>query len=467
MKNIIFYFLGILFIIFFWVILNMVFSESIVPSPLNTGIQIFKLFLDGETIYNLGITLSRTIIGFLLALTMGSVIGIILGLYKNAEKAFFIPVILLQGAPPLLWIIPLMLILGTDGSSPIAVVFFVVMPLVIINTQEGVKAIAKDKWDMLKIYTDSGFIKVKELILPSIKSHYTSIFVLGIVLAFKSCLVGEWFGAKNGIGRIINEYFYTFNMLSFYSVSLIFLISLSIITFIIKRIVDNALKRKNTSIFKLDKNYIYNKKEYKSELLEISDLNFSYNQKAENLLLENINLTLDESIVLTGESGTGKTTFAKLAAGLIKPLSGKVNIPVRPGIIFQEDIFLDHLDCTGNVLLPLKWKKDQRAKEKAVKILELCGLKGYENYFSDELSGGMKKRLSLARAVAHNPSFIIIDEPFAQLHKDARMELWNLFFELFPLKGVPTLIITHYPEELENMDVEYYKLEDGRMIEEL
>ena len=462
-KNIIFYLLGIFFVISFWLILNRVFSESIVPSPLNTVIQIFKIIINGEIILNLGLTLLRTAIGFSLALIIGSVIGIISGLSKNLEKSFFVPVILLQGAPPLLWIIPLMLILGTDGSSPVAVVFFVVMPLVIINIQEGVKAISKNKWDMIKIYADSGFIKVKELILPSIKSHYRSIFVLGVVLAFKSCLIGEWFGAKNGIGRIINEYFYTFNMLSFYSVSLIFLITLSMITFFLKRIVDTALKRKPTSILELDKNYTYNKKEYKAGLLEISGLKFSYNQKTKKLL-KNINLSLNKSIVLTGESGIGKTTFAKLAAGLIKSVSGKVNIPENPGIIFQEDIFLEHLDCTGNVLLPLRWKKEKKELEKSVKILEICGLKGFENYFPDELSGGMKKRLSLARAVAHNPSFIIIDEPFAQLHKDARTELWDLFFELFPQKGVPTLIITHFPEELKNRDVEYWRLEGGEIM---
>ena len=465
-KNIIFYFTGIFFIISFWIILNIAFLEPIVPSPLNTGIHIVKIILNGEIILNLGITLLRAIIGFLLALIIGSVIGIISGLSKNLEKSVFVSVILLQGASPLLWIIPLMLILGTDGSSPIAVVFFVVVPLVMINIQEGVKAITKNKWDMIRIYADSGFIKVKELILPSIKSHYRSIFVLGVVLAFKSCLIGEWFGAKNGIGRIIHEYFYTFNMLSFYSVSLIFLIALSIITFIIKRIVDNALKRKHTSIFELDKNYRYNKKEYKSEVLNISGLNFSYNQKAGNLLLGNINLTLDNSIVLAGESGIGKTTLAKLAAGLIRPLSGKLNIPDKPGIIFQEDIFLEHLDCVGNVSLPLKWQKEENIIEQAVKILELCGLKGFENYFPDKLSGGMKKRLSLARAVALNPSFIIIDEPFAQLHKDARIELWDLFFELFPKKGVSAIIITHFPEELKNRKVEYCKLEDGRIIKQ-
>lgn len=73
----------------------------------------------------------------------------------------------------------------------------------------------------------------------------------------------------------------------------------------------------------------------------------------------------------------------------------------------------------------------------------------------------MKKRLSLARAVALDPSFIIIDEPFAQLHKDTCTELWDVFFKLFTEKNIPTLIITHFPEELENRNVEYRILENS------
>lgn len=159
-------------------------------------------------------------------------------------------------------------------------------------------------------------------------------------------------------------------MLSFYSVALIFLIYVSIIAFLLKQITDNIFKRKKTGKYNITgclqiKNVIQAEKR---ELLLFNNVGFSYNSKTKSLL-KNINFVLDKTMVLTGESGTGKTTLAKLACGLLKPKSGEIKIPENPYLHFQEDIFLEHCDCAGNVMLALKWKKTDKAAEKAFKIL--------------------------------------------------------------------------------------------------
>ena len=108
--------------------------------------------------------------------------------------------------------------------------------------------------------------------------------------------------------------------------------------------------------------------------------------------------------------------------------------------------------------------KRNTSKDEIYDILDKCGLPGYANYFPDQLSGGMKKRLTFARALLIEPDFIILDEPFTNLHKDARKELWDLFFGLFPSRKIPSLIITHYPEELSERPVVYYQLQNGTLI---
>ncbi len=450
-------------IILLWTILSFIFSEVIVPYPWLIIKKIFFLLLNTDIYSNLLITSLRTITGFLLAFIIGAFIGILTGSFKFIEKSFFIPVVLLQGAPPILWIIPLMLIFGTNGASPVAVVFFVVLPLVIINVQEGIKSISKDKWDMFRIYANSKFLKLTELILPSLSSYIKSIFILGIILALKSSIIGEWFGAKNGIGRIINEYFYTFNMISFYSVSVIFLIFVSIIAFLTNKFSNKIFQRKKNNIVHIKKREFSDFfTEKKNVSLVIKNLSFSYGKKN---ILNNINLNINNSkpIVLTGESGCGKTTFAKIAVGLIKNYKGKVIIPKNPCLIFQDDLFLDHLDSFGNASLPARWKKIDNYENITINLLEKCGLKEQINYFPDQLSGGMKKRVTFARALVLNPDFIILDEPFTNLHKDARKRLWDLYFELFIKNKILSIIITHYPEDLKDRKVCFYELKDGKI----
>ncbi|MCB1193278.1 MAG: ATP-binding cassette domain-containing protein [Leptospiraceae bacterium] len=441
----------------------MVFSETVVPYPWKVVKELILQLSDRSIYYHISITIIRTIFGFILAFVIGFAIGIITGSYKSIEKSFFLPVVILQGAPPIIWIIPLMLILGTEGWSPVAVVYLVTLPLVIINVQEGMKSIPDTMWDMFKIYANDKKLTLRYLVFPSLIPYIKSILLLGSVLAFKSSIIGEWFGAKNGIGRIINEYFYTFNMLSFYSASLLFLLLVGTVAFGIKTIVKYTKTKKNSVI---TYNTHFHKKEFfhppKNTHIKIEELCFRYKKRN---ILDHLNFEIKsfETIVITGDSGCGKTTLAKLITGLLKPSSGSITKSQNPCIIFQEDTLIPTMDCFANTILPGKWKKTPELDHIGIFFLDKCGLKKYVNYFPDQLSGGMKKRLTLARALVLNPDFIILDEPFTNLDHTSRHELWQLFFELFANRGIPSIIITHYPEELANRDIQYYELKHGKL----
>ncbi|MFB2894779.1 AAA-associated domain-containing protein [Aerosakkonemataceae cyanobacterium BLCC-F50] len=179
-------------------------------------------------------------------------------------------------------------------------------------------------------------------------------------------------------------------------------------------------------------------------------------------ILENINLELCEGeiVALLGASGSGKSTLMRTIAGLIPPTEGQVlyrNSPMlglNPGvaIVFQSAALYPWLTVLENVELGLKAKgiAPNIRQKKAIEMIDIIGLDGFENAYPKELSGGMRQRVGFARALAVEPELLCMDEPFSALDvltaENLRTELLDLWME----KRIPTkaiLIVTHGIEE--------------------
>jgi NitT/TauT family transport system ATP-binding protein len=179
-------------------------------------------------------------------------------------------------------------------------------------------------------------------------------------------------------------------------------------------------------------------------------------------IIENINLDLrtEQITALLGPSGSGKSTLMRMIAGLIPPTSGNVLYYDRPltglnpgvAIVFQNFALYPWLTVLENVELGLKAKgepKDSRER-KALKMIDVIGLDGFENAYPKELSGGMRQRVGFARALAVEPELLCMDEPFSALDvltaENLRYELLDLWLERrIPTKSI--LIVTHGIEE--------------------
>lgn len=179
-------------------------------------------------------------------------------------------------------------------------------------------------------------------------------------------------------------------------------------------------------------------------------------------ILEPINLELrtGEIVALLGPSGSGKSTLMRMIAGLISPTSGQVLYHNRPliglnpgiAIVFQNFALYPWLTVMENVELGLKAKGElpEQRKQKALQMIDIIGLDGFENAYPKELSGGMRQRVGFARALAVEPELLCMDEPFSALDvltaENLRFELLDLWLE----KRIPTqavLIVTHGIEE--------------------
>ncbi len=157
-----------------------------------------------------------------------------------------------------------------------------------------------------------------------------------------------------------------------------------------------------------------------------------------------------EFVTLLGPSGCGKTTMLRLIAGLLKPSSGQVDIAGRPlwngdrrepsavantGVVFQDANLFPWLNIEENIAMPLRLRGVKRA-ESLLRARELCRLvklEGFEQHWPDQLSGGMRQRASIARALSYDPKVLLMDEPFGALDAMTRdamnVELLRIWHE--------------------------------------
>jgi NitT/TauT family transport system ATP-binding protein len=199
-------------------------------------------------------------------------------------------------------------------------------------------------------------------------------------------------------------------------------------------------------------------------LLEVRGCKQAYHKEAntELVVLEDVNLTLHEGEIvgLLGRSGSGKSTLLRIVAGLLQPTAGEVLWRDRPidgpaegvAMVFQSFALFPWLTVQENVEIGLEARGAPRSEreERAEEAIDLIGLGGFENAYPKELSGGMRQRVGLARALVVHPDLLLMDEPFSALDvltaENLRTDLIDLWSEgKLPARSV--LMVTHNIEE--------------------
>lgn len=190
--------------------------------------------------------------------------------------------------------------------------------------------------------------------------------------------------------------------------------------------------------------------------IDVRRLTKSFSAGAEKLTaLEDVSLEVrrGEFVAVVGPSGCGKSTMLKMLTGLMAPSSGEVRIDGRPvtgtrrdvGVVFQAPLLFPWRTVLENVLLPADVQKLDRAaaRERALALISLVGLESFRDRYPNELSGGMQQRVSIARALLHDPAILLMDEPFGALDAMTREHMNVELQKLWAAQRKSILFITH------------------------
>ncbi|MBC6003853.1 MAG: ABC transporter ATP-binding protein SaoA [Paeniclostridium sordellii] len=216
--------------------------------------------------------------------------------------------------------------------------------------------------------------------------------------------------------------------------------------------------------------------------LKIENVNKTFmNNKVENKVLENINLDIKEGefVSLLGPSGCGKTTLLTIIGGFQSCEEGQVllnnKVVDRPGIdrafVFQNYALFPWKTVKANVEFPMKQQKlsKEEREKKLEELLEISDLKGKEKMYPHQLSGGMKQRVAVIRALACNPEVLLMDEPLGAVDFQMRQNLQEQLENIWIKNKITAIMVTHDVDEAVYMSdrVVVMSRDKGRIIEDL
>jgi NitT/TauT family transport system ATP-binding protein len=184
-------------------------------------------------------------------------------------------------------------------------------------------------------------------------------------------------------------------------------------------------------------------------LVVLKDVGKTFDNGTRALAHLNLTVHTGELVTFLGPSGCGKSTALRLIAGLEAPSAGTVSVPARRpgdiGFVFQEPTLMPWASVADNVLLPLRLQKvpGSEARRRCADLMALVGLADFARAYPHQLSGGMRMRVSIARALAPRPSLLLMDEPFAAIDEISRFRLNDDLLRLKKELATTIVFVTH------------------------
>ena len=417
------------------------------PSPGAVWERYLKL-LD-RPIKNLGLlghiwaSLRRVFIALGCAWLIGISFGILIGWNKKCNALFGPIFTAFRAVPPLAWV-PLMTIwFGTGEFPKVLIVFIGALMPVVVNTQAGISNVIKEYLDIGTIFHANERQMLFEIAIPSALDAIFAGIRNSTSAGWMVVLAAEMLGGKSGVGFLIvrgmDSGDYPLCLLSMICIGVVGYL-LAIVIQLLERIICPWTRKKISLKLKhISQSYIVDNKVFDA-VVDVS-----------------LDVYKSEFLVVLGPGRCGKTVLLNMIAGLEKPVDGEILLDgealkgsdERIGMVFQKRALMPWKTVMENVEFGPKLKgipKKER-RETAQKYIDLVGLQGFEKSYPNELSGGMKQRVSIARAYTNNPEILLMDEPFGALDAQTRYAMEEEVQRIWQQEKRTVIFVTNNIEE--------------------
>ncbi len=492
---------GLIFFIAVWLIVSRYFlaNDSILPSPNRVAQAITKMWYSGELAEDTFASLRRILLGFAIALFAAALFGIAAARYTRLYGYIKTSMDLLSSIPPIAWTPIAILWFGIGNAPALFIVFLGSFFPMFISVYSGINRVDSELKNAARTLGAEPFFVVRSVTLPAALPQILTGIRTGIGVAWFNVIAAELIGVRSGLGYKIQ-----LNRTLLFSENVIaIMLIIGFLGFLMTKVVSvsgNLLapwaiqdetrpkwidrKRKLARLFvRIFNNQVPTRQIQpvivtpnnshnmlnSNPILSLKSVSMSFEGEAVGRKLEvlrHIDFSVDSGEVFSilGPNGSGKTTIINIIAGLLKPKSGYVEFQRRlvekPShertVVFQNLALFPWLTCRGNIQFAFEASANQnRSSENvlnyenlsAIDYLKSAGLSDFAETYPADLSGGMKQRLALARALAASPKMILMDEPFASFDPLIKESSQETILQLLSNRSVTVFLVTHDLDE--------------------
>lgn len=459
---------AIIVAILLWQLLAMKLDQKLLlATPVDVAKTLGVLVKSQEFYSAIAYSMGRILIGLLIGAAVGIACAPLAGRWHFMEVLFW-PYFSAMKATPVASIVILCLVWLSGRRLSVFIVFLVVTPVIYTNILAGIKNLDPKMKDMARVFGINGLRRLLYVYLPELKTYIIAAFALATGMAFKAGIAAEVIGTPGGsVGKML------YNAKVYLETPELFAWTLVIIVLsvVVEQVILGLVKRMFAGLQrhvvggKICKENSCNghRNEIKGDgvdaigaAIDLSNVCFSYNKGVDEELINDLNLHIPagDRVCIMAPSGTGKTTLLNLITGGLKPDSGIVSFEVDTGdgvnisMVFQEDRLCSEYTAAYNIELGLR--RGCRKTDLIQSHLEQLGMG--ESIFADvkELSGGMKRRVAIVRAVMSPSRVLILDEPFASLDEELKDRTAEYIIE--NLNGRTLVVVSHDEKDAERLN---------------
>ena len=459
-------------------------NNAILPSPTQVLKALGEMSQSGVLLDDIVSSFSRILAGFTLAFLAASVFGIIAYRYSKIYNIVKVVMNLLSSIPPIAWTPLAILWFGIGNAPAYFIVFLGAFFPMFSNFYSGIKSVDKGLIDAAKTLGASNTLISSRIIFPYALPQIFVGIKIGLTVAWFNVIAAELIGVKSGLGykiQLNRQLLASENVIGLMLVIGIIGLLMAGLVFIISNIsvpwslqdesrefwlnINRAFKkifiRKSSIQEKTNSKAITIEKIENETLLKVEHISKVFhgkNEKDEVKVFTDISFSISkgEVVSIIGPNGCGKSTIINIIAGLLNSDDGKVSFENKVvsstsserTVVFQNFALFPWMTASENIEFAIEASETSNSGLNAHGYLIQAGLEGFAESYPFQLSGGMKQRLAIMRAIAAQPKLILMDEPFASFDPLVRNSSQETILQLLRNQNNTTvLIVTHDIDE--------------------